>query len=235
MTEKKRLSKVMAAAGVASRRKCEELIFAGRVTVNGKPCLTPQTPVSLPEDTISVDGTQLKAEEDKVYYLLNKPVGYLCSNKGTSSCSKRVIDLFAGDPHRLFTVGRLDKDTSGLLIVTNDGHFADRVIHPRNNLEKEYIATVDKEVSAQQLKTIQAGTRVEGTMVVPVEAAVVRKATVRVIVMEGKKREVRILLENAGLRVVTLQRTRIGHLRLRRLPEGHYRDLTEHDKRLIFD
>ncbi|SCA62704.1 Uncharacterized RNA pseudouridine synthase aq_1464 [Chlamydiales bacterium SCGC AG-110-P3] len=235
MTDKKRLSKVMAAAGIASRRKCEELIFAGRVTVNGTVCMLPQTLVSWGDDTVSVDGIQLAAEENKVYYLLNKPVGYLCSNKTTPSCSKRVVDLFAGDSHRLFTVGRLDKDTSGLLIVTNDGHFGNKVIHPRHNLEKEYIATVNKEITSQHLEVIRGGTKVENTFVKPVEVTPLRKTTVKIVVMEGKKREVRILLENAGLRVIALQRTRIGSLKLNRLKEGQWREMTDFDKRLIFE
>src|SRR5690242_17465241 len=125
MTEKKRLSKAMSSAGVASRRACEELIFQGRVKVNAEVVLLPQTMVCWEKDEICVDGVRLRGEEEKVYYLLNKPHGFICSNTRVGS-KKLVLDLFAGYPFRLFTVGRLDRDTTGLLIVTNDGHFANR-------------------------------------------------------------------------------------------------------------
>jgi 23S rRNA pseudouridine2605 synthase len=148
--EKQRLSKVMAQAGVASRRHCEEIIFSGRVTVNGEKTLLPQTPVS-DEDDILVDGKALSGIEPKAYYLLNKPTGYVCANFDRHY--KKVKDLFNKVNLRLFTVGRLDKETSGLLIVTNDGHFAQRVIHPSANIEKEYLAQVDRPITNTDLNT----------------------------------------------------------------------------------
>ncbi|MBM3198304.1 MAG: rRNA pseudouridine synthase, partial [Chlamydiae bacterium] len=129
METKKRLSKVLAAAGVASRRAAEELIFAGKVTVNGSIVTTPQTLVSPKEDAICCEGKKVGYEEAKLYFLLNKPKGYICSNARVGT-KKIVRDLFAKIPQRLFTVGRLDRETTGLLIVTNDGHFANKVIHP---------------------------------------------------------------------------------------------------------
>src|SRR5271169_5561850 len=125
----KRLSKALAAAGVASRRACEELIFKGKVTVNGEIVIVPQTLVSWEKDEISVDGVPLKTEQGKVYFILNKPKGYICSSARIGS-KKLVVDIFQNLPYRLFTVGRLDRDTTGLLIITNDGHFANQVIHP---------------------------------------------------------------------------------------------------------
>ena len=134
--EKQRLSKVLAAAGIASRRACEELIFNGVVKVNGV-ITKKQILVNPNVDEITVRDQPIKAKESKVYYLLNKPPGFICTNKRSGAQSKLVLDLFKEEGHRLFTVGRLDKDTQGLLIVTNDGHFANQVIHPSSDIQKD--------------------------------------------------------------------------------------------------
>jgi 23S rRNA pseudouridine2605 synthase len=231
--EKKRLSKALAAAGVASRRGCEELIFAGKVKVNGKVVLVPQTLVSWKEDRISVSGKSLHTEEDKVYYILNKPTGYICSNKRVGS-KKIVLDLFAGSPQRLFTIGRLDRDTTGLLLVTNDGYFAQKVIHPSSNIQKEYLVKVHNEVTHDHLVSISKGMSIEGSWIKPVRVTKVRRGTLKVVVMEGKKREVRLLVEKAGLKIDTLSRIRIGSLTLGPLPLGVFRPLTESERELLF-
>src|SRR5712675_728698 len=129
MEKKKRLSKALAAAGIASRRAAEKLIFEGRVKVNGVVEKVPQTLVNWDSDLILVDHEPIKGEERKVYYILNKPHGFVCSNTRIGT-KKLVVDLFAHLNLRLFTVGRLDRDTTGLLLLTNDGHFANKVIHP---------------------------------------------------------------------------------------------------------
>lgn len=228
-----RLSKFLAAAGVASRRACEELIFAGRVTVNGAVTLVPQTLVD-DSDEIVVNGKGVGKHEPKVYYILNKPAGYLCTAKQTNS-TKIVLDLFKDVPYRLFTVGRLDKDTQGLLLVTNDGHFANQVIHPSADIQKEYLVKTDAEVGPEHLIAISNGTLVEGVFVKPVRVTKVRRGTLKVVIGEGKKREVRLLLEAAGLKVKELTRIRIGGLHLGALPLGGWRAMTEQDKHLIFE
>lgn len=230
---KQRLSKTMAAAGIASRRACEAYIFEGRVTVNGTVTLIPQTLVG-EQDTILVDGKMLQGAEPKVYYLLNKPTGYICSAKHSKD-AKIVLDLFQDAEHRLFTVGRLDKDTLGLLIVTNDGHFANRVIHPSASIHKEYLAKTDQEITPEHLVAISNGTLVEGVFVKPLRVSKVRKGTVKITILEGKKREVRVLMETAGLNVKELTRIRIGGLHLGTLPIGSWRPLTEREKELIFE
>lgn len=230
---KNRLSKVLAAAGVASRRACEEMIFEGRVQVNGEICKIPQTMVGS-KDQLLVDGEPISKAETKVYYILNKPPGYLCTNARHGS-TKIVIDLFEGVKERLFTIGRLDKDTAGLLLVTNDGHFANQVIHPSQNIQKEYLVKTDQEVSDEQLKVMASGTLVEGTFVKPLKITKVRKGTLKVVIMEGKKREVRHLVEAAGLKVRELTRIRLGGLILGRLPLGSWRPMTEREKKLIFE
>jgi len=230
---KNRLSKFLAAAGVASRRACEEMIFAGRVTVNGVITLVPQTPVNA-QDNITVDGERVMPEEKKVYYMLNKPANYLCTARKTGS-SKIVLDLFEDVPYRLFTIGRLDKDTQGLLLLTNDGHFANEVIHPSANIHKEYLAKTNEEITAEHLMAISKGTLVEGIFIKPIRVSKVRRGTLKITIGEGKKREVRLLLEAAGLKTQELTRIRIGALHLGPLPVGAWRELTEREKQLIFE
>lgn len=228
----KRLSKALAAAGVASRRACEKIIFSGRVKVNGSTVLIPQTPVCWERDKIELDGELLTGEDSKKYFILNKPVGYICSNKRRPG-GRIIGDLYVDPDVRLFTVGRLDKDTSGLIIVTNDGHFANRVIHPRYNVEKEYIAKTDKEITAAHLSAISQGALVEDAFVKPVSVKKVRRGTVKVVVTDGKKHEVRILLENAGLKVLQLARVRIGQLRLGDLPLGRWKEMSENERQMV--
>jgi 23S rRNA pseudouridine2605 synthase len=225
---KQRLSKVLAACGVASRRKCEELIFGGKVTVNGEKILLPQTIVDSEQDKILVEGQSVQLQEKKVYYALNKPAGLICTSKEVGA-RKSVLSLF-DEPLRLFTVGRLDKETTGLIFVTNDGHFSNAVIHPSRNISKEYLAKTDKDITDQHLKALDSGGVVEGTWVKPLKVEKVRNTTLKMSVSEGKKREVRKLLEYVGLEVLELRRIRIGSVILGSLKEGAYRTLTPGEK-----
>lgn len=228
-----RLSKVLAAAGVASRRACEELIFARRVKVNGVVVILPQTQVS-DKDRIEVNGKLIEQEEPKVYFMLNKPVGYLCSTRGSPS-AKLVLSLFSEVKERLFTIGRLDKNTGGLLLVTNDGHFANKVIHPSSNVCKEYLAKTNDEITEEHLYAMSNGTLVQGTFIKPVKVQKIRRGTIKVTIAEGKKHEVRLLLDAAGLKIISLTRIRIGGLHLGTLPVGSWRPLTEREQSLIFE
>ena len=216
-----RLNRYLASAGIASRRNAEELILAGRVAINGE-VATLTTPVAT-EDTVTLDGNPVVPEKEKVYFLLNKPRGVVCSTKG----DRRVVDLLSDVPYRLFTAGRLDKETEGLILVTNDGEFADNVIHPSRNLEKEYVAKADQEITDVHLKIIAQGTLVEGVMVSPIRVEKVRKGTLKIVISEGKKREVRHLLEAAGLETLALKRVRLGSLVLGDLKVGAFRPLRE--------
>ena len=233
MENKKRLSKALAAAGIASRRAAEEIIFEGRVKVNGHVVKVPQTMVDWENDTIAVDEAPIRGEEKKVYYILNKPHGYICSNTRLGT-KKLVVDLFAHLNLRLFTIGRLDRDTTGLLLVTNDGNFANKVIHPSSNISKEYLVKTSQEITDVHLKDISKGTYIEECWIKPVRVEKVRKGTIKVVVKEGKKREVRLLVQNAGLDILELSRIRIGGLRLGPIPEGTFRELTESEKQEIF-
>lgn len=229
---KQRLSKTLAAAGVASRRACETLIFDGKVKVNGEVVLLPQTQVD-EKDLILVNDEPISAKESKVYYILNKPEGYICSSRKTPA-TKIVLDLFEGEDRRLFTIGRLDKDTQGLLLVTNDGHFANKVMHPSSNITKEYLVKTNQDLSAEHLMAISNGTLVEGVFVKPVRVSKVRKGTLKIVISEGKKREVRLLLQAAGLKILSLTRIRIGGLQLGTLPLGQWREMSEKEKKAIF-
>jgi len=228
---KKRLSKALADAGIASRRAAEKLITDGKVRVNGQTIFKPQFLVHLEEDEVIFNGKLIKDAAQKVYYILNKPVGYICSSQRVGK-KKIVLDLFGLAP-RLFTVGRLDRDTSGLLIVTNDGHFAQRVIHPSFNLSKEYIVKVKGEITHEHLLSISRGVVIEDTFVEPVKVEKIRKGTLRVVVKEGKNREVRRLVEKTKLEIRELKRVRIGGLQLGKIPEGSWREMTDSEKKAI--
>jgi 23S rRNA pseudouridine2605 synthase len=224
-----RLSKALAHAGVASRRAAEELIEQGLVKVNGKVALVPQTLVDFERDVITYEGRRVKPES-KVYYILHKPVGYTCTN---APGKKRAIDLIGPTGHRLYTVGRLDRDTSGLIIITNDGEFANSVMHPSKKIPKEYLVKVDKEVQHEHLVTISEGMWVEGAYVKPLSVSKVRRGTLKVVICDGRKREVRRLIEKAGLETRELMRIRIGGVVLGKMPAGHFRELSEKERQAI--
>jgi len=230
--EKNRLSKILAASGVASRRKCEELIFNGKVSVDDETVLVPQTFVDPHCQKITVNGQNIKFEE-KVYIMLNKPRGYTCTHLKKER-KKIVYDLLKGFKERLFSIGRLDRDTSGLLLFTNDGHFANQIIHPSSNITKEYLIKTKEQITDENLKTISKGVWIEDRIVRPCKVRKVRKETLKIGVKEGKKHEVRLLILKAGLTLVELKRIRIGGLVLSDLEEGEYRPLTEKDKAQLF-
>lgn len=231
MNAPQRLSKVLASAGIASRRAAEELIRKGLIVVNGQTPRIPQTLVDIEKDVITYQGTRIK-KENKVYYLLHKPVGYTCTNAPMKR-KRRVIDLFSDQPNRLYTVGRLDRDTSGLMIVTNDGHFANRIMHPSSQIPKEYLVKANKEVLHTHLIAMSEGAVVEGVHVKPISVTKVRRGTFKVVICDGRKREVRVLAEQAGLEVVELKRIRIGQLVLGDLEVGKSRQLTDKEQTLI--
>ena len=230
----KRLSKALAAAGVASRRACEELIFKGKVSVNGAVVNVPQTLVSWEEDDIRIDGLSLKSEQEKVYFVLNKPKRYICSSARVGS-KKLVVDIFQNLPYRLFTVGRLDRDTTGLLLVTNDGHFANQVIHPSRGLTKEYLIKTNQEITHEHLASIAKGAFIEGGWVKPVSVTKMRKGALKIVVREGKKREVRLLVQKVDLSIISLHRIRIGPLVLGNIEIGDYRPLSAKEKEQLLN
>ena len=224
-----RLQKFLADAGVSSRRKCEELILQGRVQVNGKTVTEPGTKVAGSEE-IKVDGKVIRSGQKKVYILLNKPTGYISSVKDQFS-RKTVIDLVSGIKERIYPVGRLDYDTSGLIILTNDGEFANMLMHPRNEVEKVYVAEVQGRLSADDVKRLENGLDIGDHVTSPARVKIIGesagRSVVEIAIHEGKNRQVRRMFEAVGHPVMRLKRTSIGGITDRGLEVGKWRHLSE--------
>lgn len=228
-----RLNKAIAASGLYSRRKADELILSGAVTVNGKTVLEPFCRVDSKKDQIQIQGHKKIQAAKKSYFLLNKPKGFICSN-ARQNLEHLVIDLFPKHLQNLFTVGRLDKDSTGLIILTNDGDFANKVIHPSSNITKEYLVKTTQEITEEYIIALAKGGFIEGSFVKPEKVKKVRKGTIKICLKQGKKREIRVLCEKVGLNVVELKRIRIGSLHLGSLPVGSYIEMSDADKAAIF-
>lgn len=229
----KRLNKILQEFGIASRREADRLIEGGRVQVNGLKITELGVKADPEKDDIRVSGRILRKVEQKIYLMLNKPLGYICSNKRLHK-EKLVIDLLP-QKERLFTIGRLDKETSGLLLITNDGDFANSVIHPSSNITKEYIATLSANLEKPHIDAMYEGVMIENKRIRPHLVEKVGAKTVKVVVKEGKKHEVRKLIEKTSIPLLHLKRVRIGSLHLGTLQEGEMRDLSESDKEMIFE
>lgn len=228
-----RLQKVLARAGVASRRACEEMIAAGRVTVNGQVVTTMGTQVTPDVDVLAVDGRVVAAAPSAVYIMLNKPVGYVSTTNDPQG-RRTVLDLIKepGAP-RLYPVGRLDVDSEGLLILTNDGDFTQRLTHPSFRMEKEYLAWVEGRPSGADLANLRAGIPLDGVPAPVDDIMVIEEprsgghiTLLRVVIHEGRQREIRRLFDAIGYRVQRLQRVRQGPLTLGDLASGAARRLT---------
>ncbi|MFZ4773321.1 MAG: pseudouridine synthase [Chlamydiia bacterium] len=215
-----------------SRRKAEELIFSGKVFLNGAPCLEPFARIAYPKDIVTVEGRQLKPRKNFVYYALNKPRGFVCSEK-RFRLERLVTDLFPKTDERLFTIGRLDKDSEGLILLTNDGQFAQDISSPKSGVEKEYVVKTLQEITCEHLIALGKGGFVEGTFVKPKSVTKVRKGTTKVVLKEGRKREIRVLFEKVGLEILELKRVRIGNLHLGSLASGQYKSILETERLAI--
>ena len=220
-----RLNTFVARFYPTSRRKAEELIFNGLVEVNGVIQKEPFFRVD-PKDKVLVDKQLIKSRKQTLYYALNKPRGFVCSERRFKQ-EKLVTDLFPATQGRLFTIGRLDKDSEGLILVTNDGAFANSVSSPKSGVEKEYIVKTVQEISHEHLVQLSKGGFVEGSYVRPKSVIKIRKGTTKVILKEGRKREIRVLFQKAGLEIVELKRVRIGNLQLGSLQPGQFKELLE--------
>lgn len=224
-----RLQKLLALAGVASRRKSEELMLDGLVEVNGEVVTRLGTKVDPATDLIRVDGRRLPPVSGKVYLVLNKPRGVV-STMSDPEGRRTLLDLVADRPERLFHVGRLDTDTSGLIILTNDGDFAHRLAHPSYEVDKTYVAEVTGQVWPKVIKQLLAGVTLEDGPVTVSKARVIEanpaKSIVELVIHEGRNRIVRRLLDHVGHPVTRLTRTQLGPVRLGRLKPGEMRELT---------
>ena len=223
-----RLQKYMAACGVASRRKCENIILDGLVMVNGQVIKELGYKIDPESDSIQVNGVQI-VKEKKVYILLHKPTGYV-TTVTDPQMRKTVIDLIPEIENRIYPVGRLDYDTSGLLLLTNDGDLANKMTHPSFELEKVYVAKVDGEINEDNIHKLETGIMLEDGITAPAKVTLLNNnkenSFVQLIIHEGRNRQVRRMLEAVGNTVLKLRRERIGFLNLEGLEVGKYRELT---------
>ncbi len=224
-----RLQKILARAGIASRRASEELITSGRVTVNGTVITRLGTRVDPFEDSIKVDGRRIKGFERPVYLVLNKPKGVLTSMEDPEG-RPTVAGLIKRSKERVFPVGRLDMQSEGLLILTNDGDLARNLMHPSRNVPKTYLVKVRGVPEANDLRRLENGIRLDGRKTAPAEARIARpgaNAWVQITISEGRKHQVRRMMDAVGHPVSKLRRIRLGGVSLGKLPVGEVRPLTE--------
>lgn len=223
-----RLNKFLSSCGLASRRKCEEYIKSGRVSVNGAVVDNLGTVVDENNDTILVDGTKMTLPNQYIYLKLNKPKGYACTSSDEKG-RKTIFDLVESET-RLFNVGRLDYDTEGLIFLTNDGNFANMVTHPKYHFEKEYVATVEGEIKEGDLAVLRRGVVVDGkrmpTAKVKLLAFDGKFSKVSVVIDEGQNHQVRRMFEAIGKDIKLLKRVRIGEVRLGGLTRGKTKPMT---------
>ncbi|MBP3344751.1 MAG: rRNA pseudouridine synthase [Clostridia bacterium] len=226
-----RLNKFLSNSGVASRRKCDEIILEGKVAINGKVVTELGTTINEKKDKVTVEGKLIKLPSSFVYIKLNKPKGYACTANDEKG-RKTIYDLVKCD-ERLFSIGRLDYDTEGLIILTNDGDFANKVAHPRYEMEKEYRVTAEGEINVSELAVLRKGGVVDGERM---PAAKVEWLSfengftkLSVVINEGQNRQVRRMFEAIGHAIKLLKRVRIGAVKLGGLSRGEYKDLTEEE------
>ena len=227
-----RLQKYLASCGVASRRNAEKLIADGRITVNGVTVTEPGTQVDGLTDTVAVDGVTVRPEAEKCYIAYNKPVGEISSARDPEGRAT-VLDRFRDYPVRLFPVGRLDYDSEGLLLLTNDGDLMNRLLHPSFEIPKSYLTRVSNAVTDEEIRTLRKGVLIDGRMTAPAEVRLIRhdafSTELLITIHEGRNRQVRKMIAAIGRQVVRLQRVRFGPVLLGDLPSGMWRKLTDEE------
>jgi pseudouridine synthase len=231
-----RLQKFLAHSGVGSRRSCEELILQGKVKVNGQIVTALGTKIDPHKDIVQIAGKTVRNKEKKVYIILNKPAGYVTTSKDPQG-RPTVLDLVKGVNERIYPVGRLDYETEGLLLLTNDGELAYRFTHPKYKIEKVYQALVKGIPSEAALQKLRNGIKLEDGITQPARVKVLKKenhsALLELTIHEGRNRQVRRMCEAIDHPVLKLKRTQISFLTLGTLPKGKYRVLSEKEIRLL--
>ncbi len=235
--EKIRLQKIISESGICSRRKAEELIAAGKVVVNGHRAKLGDK--ANDKDVILVDGVRLRYQRRrrKIYIMLNKPRGYVTTMSDELD-RKCVTDLLEGVEERVYPIGRLDRNSEGLLLFTNDGTFANDIMHPSKHVSKTYRVTIPSSVSEEQLITLQNGVVLDDGVktrpaTVSVELAGTERSVIRITIHEGKNRQIRRMCEAVGLEVARLRRTSIGPVKLGMLKPGAWRELRPEEVRAL--
>lgn len=231
MAQTERLQKYLSACGVVSRRKAEELIAAGSVKVNGRTAQIGDK-IDPRRDTVTVLGQRVRQTERPVYLLLYKPRGVLTTMSDDRG-RKCVPELLRDVPERVYPIGRLDKDSEGLLLLTNDGEFANLMMHPSHHIPKTYRVTVRPSISDAQIARMTEGMEIDGRMTAPTEVRVLDRAENRVVLEvvlhEGRNRQIRKMCDALGLEVARLKRTAMGSVKLGMLRKGEYRELTQEE------
>ncbi len=225
-----RLQKVLSAAGVASRRRVEEMVWAGQIRVNGQLAHIGQR-IRPDVDIVEVAGKVIGLRRDLVYYLLNKPAGVV-STASDPQGRPTVLDGLPAEP-RVYPVGRLDLDSEGLLLLTNDGDLARWVMHPSTGCEKEYLVAVEGRIAAGVLRALRSGVELSDGRTSPARVSTPQQGLLRIVLTEGRNRQVRRMCGAVGLTVTRLVRTRIGPLRDTRLGPGQWRQLAQAELRLL--
>ncbi len=237
MAENKiRLQKFLSEAGVASRRKAEEMIRSGMVKVNGSVAEIGDSVDPL-KDNVYVSGKKVKKENSLRYILLNKPRGYVTTTDDDLG-RKCVLELVKGVKERIYPVGRLDRVSEGALILTNDGEFANAMMHPSKHVPKTYRVTVRPDINDRQIDELASGIMIEGRMTAPADVQLLQKedgrAVVEIVLYEGRNRQIRRMCEALGLEVARLKRTAVGSVKLGMLRPGEWRDLTAQEVESLF-
>ena len=232
-----RINKYLALCGVGSRRKVEQFVLDGNVKVNGKVVNNLATNINVKKDKVTYLEKQVKLPEQYVYYKFNKPKGYICSAKDEKD-RKTIYDLVKVE-QRVFSVGRLDYNSEGLLILTNDGDFANKLTHPSNHVDKEYIVTIEGEITEGELAVLRAGVVENGVRMPSAKVELLgfqnKLSRLSVIIDEGQNRQIRRMFEAIGKTIVLLKRVAIGGLKLGGLERGKYRPLTAKELYSIFE
>lgn len=218
-----RINKYIAKSGIASRRKADELIEQGKISVNGKIMNSLGYDVK-DSDIVKFEDKIIKPIKDKYYFMLNKPIGY-ASTHSRKFDDKIIFDLIDIDT-KLFSIGRLDKDSRGLILITNDGDIYNNVIHPRNEIFKKYIIIIDKDFDFSDKKKIEAGVDIGDYITNPSKIKIIDKKTLQIEINEGKNRQIRRMFEAYNYEVIDLNRISIGDIKLGDLPIGSFRDLS---------
>ena len=225
-----RLNKYISEAGVASRRAADRLIEEGRVTINGKPAVLGDKVYE--DDVVAVDGKKITKEEEDIILAFNKPVGITCTSSPDDK--DNVID-FIGYPKRIYSIGRLDKDSKGLLLMTNNGELANQIMRSRGEHEKEYIVIVDKPITKAFIKGMSNGVPIlEDRITKKCFVEAIDDRTFRIILKQGLNRQIRRMCEHFGYEVVELQRVRIMNIELGKLKEGRYRNISKQEREELF-
>ena len=225
-----RLNRFLAAAGLGSRRSCEELILKGSVSVNGAICRELSTRIG-DDDDVRVSGRLVHAFAHRTI-LLNKPAGYT-TTRSDRHAERTIFDLLPTDTGHLFHVGRLDKESEGLLLLTNDGILAQELMHPSKGVDKEYEVIVDKPFTERDAAALKRGTWIEGSVARVESVRTLGPTKIQIILHQGLKRQIRVMLGQLGFKVQRLVRTRLGPLTLRGVKPGSYRDLRPPDLELL--